>query len=60
MKFSAFIRRLAVVAQATMVVLAPAAFAQTGGSPATHPFAQSRPIPGRYIVVFKNSVTNPA
>ncbi|MGH8832822.1 MAG: S8 family peptidase, partial [Polaromonas sp.] len=42
------------------VVLAPAAFAQTGGSPATHPFAQSRPIPGRYIVVFKNSVTNPA
>lgn len=59
MKFSAFSRCLAVVAQAAMVVLAPSAFAQTN-TPATHPFAQSRPIPGRYIVVFKSTVTNPA
>ena len=43
-----------------MVVFAPAAFAQAGGSPANFPYAKSQPIPGRYIVVFKNSVTNPA
>jgi subtilisin family serine protease len=43
-----------------MVVYTPTSFAQAGDSPPTHPYAQSRPIPGRYIVVFKNSVANPA
>jgi subtilisin family serine protease len=45
---------------ATVALCAPAALAQTIDPPATHPFAQSKPIPGRYIVVFKNSVSNPA
>ncbi len=43
------------------------ASAQTAASPApandppaTHPFADSRPVPGRYIVVFKKSIGNPA
>jgi subtilisin family serine protease len=39
--------------------LAPAALAQQARPPATHPFAQSKPIPGRYIVVLKNSVADP-
>ena len=38
----------------------PTALAQSGGPPATHPFAPSKPIPGRYIVVFNNKVTDPA
>ena len=37
----------------------PASFAQASGQAATHAFGQSRPIPGRYIVVFKSAVTNP-
>ncbi|HWP13751.1 MAG TPA: S8 family serine peptidase, partial [Ramlibacter sp.] len=38
-----------------------AATAQVPDHPhASRPFAQSRPIPGRYIVVFKDSVANPA
>ena len=39
---------------------APAALAQAGNPPASHPFAQSKPIPGRYIVVFKSSVRDAA
>jgi subtilisin family serine protease len=60
MKCPVFCRLLAVVAQAAMVVFAPASLAQTGTSAATHPFAASMPISGRYIVVFKDSVSNPA
>jgi aqualysin 1 len=37
-----------------------AASAQTVERPASHPFAHSQPIAGRYIVVFKQSVANPA
>jgi subtilisin family serine protease len=37
-----------------------AATAQAVDSQATHPFAQSQPVPGRYIVVFKRDVGNPA
>ena len=37
-----------------------AALAQTVAPVATHPFAQSKPVAGRYIVVFKHSVSNPA
>ena len=51
--------RLATVVQATLV-LSTAAYAQSGGPAATHPFGQSRPIPGRYVIVFKDSVANPA
>jgi subtilisin family serine protease len=51
--------RLAAVVQATLV-LSTAAYAQSGGPAATHPFGQSRPIPGRYVIVFKDSVANPA
>lgn len=44
---------------AMAAVLAPAAIAQKANPPATHPFSQSQPIPGRYIVVFKSSVSAP-
>ena len=37
-----------------------AAQAQPPDSPPSHPFAQSRPVAGRYIVVFKRDVANPA
>lgn len=37
-----------------------AAFAQPADPPADHPYGASQPIPGRYIVVFKDHVANPA
>lgn len=40
------------------LVLAPAALAQLASAPATYPFAPSKLIPGRYIVVFNASVKN--
>ncbi len=59
-KHSAF-RPLAFSLWAVVVaVLASVAFAQPASPPATHVFAPSRPIEGRYIVVFKDSVSNPA
>jgi subtilisin family serine protease len=45
---------------AAVALCVPAALAQTIDPPATHPFSQSKAIPGRYIVVFKSSVSNPA
>jgi len=54
------LRMAAVVAQAAIAMYVPAAFAQASTPPAAQPFGQSQPIPGRYIVVFKNSVGNPA
>ena len=36
------------------------AFAQKASPPAAHPFATSNPIPKRYIVVFKDSIVDPA
>ncbi len=45
---------------AAVCVWALAALAQPVNPPATHSFSTSKPIPGRYIVVFKNSVSNPA
>lgn len=45
---------------AVVALCAPAVLAQTINPAASHPFAQSRPIPGRYIVVFKRSVRDPA
>jgi aqualysin 1 len=50
----------AVAVQAALMVLTPPALAQSSPSTATHPFAQSRPVPGRYIVVFTAGVDNPA
>lgn len=45
---------------AVLALCAPSAMAQRVDPPASHPFAQSQAIAGRYIVVFKNSVSNPA
>ncbi len=45
---------------AAVALCSPAVLAQAADPPATHPYAQSQPIPGRYIVVFKDSVANPA
>ena len=62
MKLASVLSVAAVVAQAATLLFAPTAFAQTepaSGAP-TYPSGQSRPIPGRYIVVFKNSVSAPA
>ena len=64
MKFVSVCRLSSVIAQALLVVSAPVALAQ-GAIPATNPAASypatpSRPIAGRYIVVFKASVSNPA
>jgi len=60
MKLYSLLGIAAVAAQTALVVFTPPSFAQPAGEAATHPFAQSRPIPDRYIVVFKNSVSNPA
>ena len=60
MKLSTYLKTAAVVGQMTLAVYTPATSAQTGNAPATYPYGQSRPISGRYIVVFKDSVANPA
>ncbi len=44
---------------ATVAMSAAAVLAQPASSPATHVFAASKPIPGRYIVVLKASVSDP-
>ena len=59
MKKTSLVRLLALsVYAAAITVSASAALGQAVDPPATHPYAQSRPIPGRYIVVFKDSVPN--
>ena len=60
MKFSLLIRTFALVAQAAMIVFTQPALAQANAAAATHPFGPSRPVPGRYIVVFNSTVENPA
>jgi subtilisin family serine protease len=45
---------------ATVAFSAPAVLAQTIDPPASHRFAPSKPIAGRYIVVFKSNVDKPA
>ena len=60
MKFSLLIRTLAAVAQAAMIVFTPPSLAQANAAAATHPFGPSKPVPGRYIVVFNSDVANPA
>ncbi|MDO8774367.1 MAG: S8 family peptidase [Burkholderiaceae bacterium] len=61
MKNKSFARLLALsVCTAALAGTTPAVLAQMIDPPATHPYAQSQPIPGRYIVVFHDSVNNPA
>jgi len=61
MKLDSLIRAAVIVAHAGMLAFTPGAFAQANdAAAATYPYGQSRPIPGRYIVVFKPSVANPA
>ncbi|MEO6292439.1 MAG: S8 family peptidase [Burkholderiaceae bacterium] len=61
MKNMPFARLLAFsVCTAALAGTATAALAQIVQPPATHPYAQSKPIPGRYIVVFWDSVNSPA
>ncbi|MDP3760927.1 MAG: S8 family peptidase [Ramlibacter sp.] len=60
MKFPSLFSLVAAIAPLALTVFTPSSFAQAGGQAATHPFGQSRPIPGRYIVVFKSTVANPA
>ena len=51
---------LRVVGLTLLALVAPLALGQTNNPPASYPFGQSQAIPGRYIVVFKNTVSNPA
>jgi len=60
MKLLSLFRLAAGLAPIGMALFSPASFAQSGAQSPTHPFGQSRPIPGRYIVVFKSTVANPA
>jgi aqualysin 1 len=59
MKLSSFLGIAAALAQTATLVYAPAVAAQTPDGRATHSFARPQPIPGRYIVVFNSSVSNP-
>jgi subtilisin family serine protease len=59
-KHSRISRQIFALGVTTFATFAPAAFAQKAGPPATHAFAESRPIAGRYIVVFKSVVGDPA
>jgi subtilisin family serine protease len=60
MKFITASCLLAGLTLAALPAFSAAPLAPAGPKSATHPFTASRPIPGRYIVVFKDSVTNPA
>ena len=60
MKFLSISSLLAGITQAALLAVSSPAFAQADPSPATHPFGTSRPVPGRYIVVFHAGVANPA
>ena len=61
MKKTSFARLLTLsVYAAAFAISAPVALAQAAEPLAAHPYAQSKPVPGRYIVVFRDSVANPA
>jgi subtilisin family serine protease len=60
MKLHTSLRLAALVALSAIALFAPGSFAQAVTQPAAQPFGQSKPIPGRYIIVFKSSVANPA
>jgi subtilisin family serine protease len=55
------VRRLIGMFPWVLLAAAPAAALAQAGAPAAQPFGESRPIPGRYIVVFKdNAASAPA
>ncbi len=60
MKPTFLARLLALGVSATVLTVGAPAVAQVVNPPAAHPYALSKPIPGRYIVVFWDRVTNPA
>lgn len=64
MKIASLLTAVGVAAATTTLLLTPAAFAQAqpeaASGAATYPSGRSQPIPGRYIVVFKNTVGAPA
>ena len=60
MKPTFLARILALGVYATALTVGAPAVAQGVNPPAAHPYAPSKPIPGRYIVVFWDRVTNPA
>jgi len=61
MKKTSFTRLMVLsVCAAALAVALPSALAQVLEPPASHPYAQSKPVPGRYIVVFWDSVNSPA
>lgn len=53
-------RLLGALCAAVVAMASGGVSAQSQDPPAAHPFAQPRPIPGRQIVVFKDSVGDPA
>ena len=58
---SLLFRGLALAAPAALLVFAQPASAQSAAATsANYPYKASRPVPGRYIVVLKNDVTDPA
>jgi aqualysin 1 len=60
MKHGSMFRVLALGVYAAALATTPPIVLAQAAPAATHPFAQSQPIAGRYIVVFKDSVGNPA
>jgi subtilisin family serine protease len=60
MKLPSLLSLVTALAPLALTMFTPASFAQAGGQAATHQFGQSRPIAGRYIVVLKDTVGNPA
>ncbi len=57
---SSFVRVFALLASTACLSVNLPAFAQPVDGPAAYPSRASRPIPGRYVVIFKNEVTDPA
>lgn len=57
---SVLVRILSLAAPAAILAFAQPVAAQSANTPATHPYKASRPVPGRYIVVLKDDVANPA
>jgi subtilisin family serine protease len=51
---------IAITAQAALFLYTPSSLGQPAASAPAHAFATSRSVPGRYIVVFKSTVVNPA
>lgn len=59
-KYSKLSRFAFAFSTAVLAMCATSAFAQKGSPSATQPYSESKPIPGRYIVVLKSAVGDPA